>query len=70
MSSIPAPALLLLEILTFWVKLLCSLSAEGTTDTGPTQPSHTGTSQGQIVLARHDEAFLFSTHSVDRNPGN
>lgn len=54
----------------FWVKLLCSLSAEGTTDTGPTQPSHTGTSQGQIVLARHDEAFLFSTHSVDRNPGN
>lgn len=54
----------------FWVKLPRSLSAEGTTDTGPTQPSHAGTSQGQIVLARRDEAFLSSTHSIDRKPGN
>lgn len=50
----------------FWVKLLHSLSAEGTTDTGPTQPSHTGTSHGQIVLARYDEVCLSFFHPPNR----
>ena len=47
------------------VKLGCSLSAEGTINTGSTQPFQTGTSRGKMVLARHGEALLSSTHPID-----